>query len=77
MPMYSLLEYNGNYSNTSESLFQHYRDEPAFNNDGIFVGFEDNNTNDSFKFLKKTKKQVIQARMTQKSCNNRTIKTSQ
>ena len=66
MPMYSLLEYSGNYSDTSESLFQYYRDEPAFNNDGIFVGFEDNNANDSFKFKQNKKKQVIQARMTQK-----------
>ena len=29
MPMYNLIEYNDNYSKTSESLQQHYRDEPA------------------------------------------------
>ena len=58
MPMYSLLEYSGNYSNTSESLFQYYRDEPAFNNDVIFVGFEDNNTNDSLKFKQQQQKKT-------------------
>ena len=31
MPMYNLKEYSGNYVETSESLWQYYRDEP--NND--------------------------------------------
>ena len=31
MPMYNLIEYSGNYVETSESLWQYYRDEP--NND--------------------------------------------
>ena len=29
MPMYNLIEYSANYSKTSRSLWQYYRDEPA------------------------------------------------
>ena len=29
MPMYNLIEYSDNYSKTSGSLWQYYRDEPA------------------------------------------------
>ena len=31
MPMYDLIEYSDNYSKTSESLRQYYRDEPDDN----------------------------------------------
>ena len=31
MPMYHLIEYSDNYSKTSESLWQYYRDDPADN----------------------------------------------
>ena len=31
MPMYSLIEYNDNYSKTPENLWQYYRDEPNYN----------------------------------------------
>ena len=31
MPMYSLLEYCDNYSKTSGSLWQYYKDEPSDN----------------------------------------------
>ena len=31
MPMYNLIEYSDNYSKTSESLWQYYRDEPNDN----------------------------------------------
>ena len=31
MPMYNLIEYSDNYSKTSGSLWQHYRDEPNDN----------------------------------------------
>ena len=31
MPMYKLIEYSNNYSKTSGSLWQYYRDEPALN----------------------------------------------
>ena len=33
MPMYNLLEYNKNYSKTSGSLYNYYRDEP--NSDAV------------------------------------------
>ena len=32
MPIYNLIEYMNIYSKTSESLWQHYRDEPALDN---------------------------------------------
>ena len=31
MPMYNLIEYNHNYSKTSESLWQYYKDDPNDN----------------------------------------------
>ena len=41
MPMYNLIEYSDNYSETSGSLWQHYKDDPS-----------DNVANsESFKFL--------------------------
>ena len=41
MPVYNLIEYSENYSKTSGSLWQYYRDEPDDN------GLEDS---ESFKF---------------------------
>ena len=35
MPMYILIEYSDNYSKTSGSLRQHYRDEPFINNNDV------------------------------------------
>ena len=37
MPMYSLIKYSDNYSKTSASLWQYYKDIPAVNNDGDIV----------------------------------------
>ena len=37
MPMYNFIEYDDNYSKTSGSLWQHYRGEPASNNNGTAV----------------------------------------
>ena len=31
MPMYNLIEYGNNYSKTSGTLWQYYRDEPSHN----------------------------------------------
>ena len=31
MPMYNLIEYSDNYSKTSESLYEYYKDEPNDN----------------------------------------------
>ena len=51
MPMYNFIEYNDNYSKTSGSLWQYYRDEPALDNAGTLVNFPGNSA--SFKFKQK------------------------
>ena len=45
MPKYNLIEYNDNYSKTSGSLYQYYRDEPFLDNNGAIADFpaDDNN----------------------------------
>ena len=51
MPMYNLIEYRANYSKTSGSLWQYYKDIPLVNNGGDIVDFNGgDNTSDSFKF---------------------------
>ena len=52
MPMYNLIEYSDNYSETSESLWQYCKDIPAVNNHGDIVEFNGTNATDSFNFLK-------------------------
>ena len=49
MPMYNLIEYSNNYSKTSGSLWQYYKDIHA----GKIVDFTTTNTTDSFKFKTK------------------------
>ena len=44
MRMYSLIEYSDNYSKTSGSLWQYYRDKTALAN-GAIVNFPANNNN--------------------------------
>ena len=47
--MYFLIEYSNAYSETLESYWQYYRDEPALNNNGnIFDFTNDNNNSISF-----------------------------
>ena len=54
MPMYNLIKYSDNYSTTSRSLWQYYRDEPFLDNNGAIAGFAaDNNSSASFKFKTK------------------------
>ena len=54
MPMYNLIEYSNNYSNTSGSLWQYYRDELALINAGNFKKFYDGDNNSaSIKFKQK------------------------
>ena len=53
MPMYNLIEYSDNYSKTSGSLQQYYKDIPAVNNAGNIVDFTATNTTESFKFKTK------------------------
>ena len=51
MSMYSLIEQSNNYSKTSGSLWQYYRDEPILNNNYTLVNFPSNSV--SFKFKQK------------------------
>ena len=45
MPMYNLIEYSNNYSKTSGSLWQYYRDEPPLaNGDVVNFSTDDNNS---------------------------------
>ena len=37
IPVYNLIEYSNNYSKSSGSLWQYYRDEPALNDDGTVI----------------------------------------
>ena len=52
MPMYNVIEYSNNYSNTSGSLWQHCKNIPAANNNGEIVNFAVNNLTDSFNGIK-------------------------
>ena len=52
MPMYNLIGYSDNYSTTSASLWQFYRDEPFINEYGDVADFPtDNNKSASFSFF--------------------------
>ena len=53
MPMCNLMEYSDNYSKTSGSLWQYYKDIPAVNSDGDIVDFNEANATDSFNFKTK------------------------
>ena len=39
MPMYNLMEYGDNYSKTTGSLWQYYRDEPFLDANGNMADF--------------------------------------
>ena len=43
MHMYNLIEYSDAHSKTSGSLWQYYRDEPAWDNNGNIIDFLDDN----------------------------------
>ena len=47
MPMYNLIEYSDNYSETSGSLWQYRKDIPVVDNDGN-INFNGANNTDSF-----------------------------
>ena len=53
-PMYNLIEYSDNYSKTSTSLWQCYKEIPAVNDNGDIVDFNGANATDSFQFKTKT-----------------------
>ena len=48
MQMYNLIEYSDDYSETSGSLWQYYKDILAVNNNGNIVNFDEANVTDSF-----------------------------
>ena len=50
MPMDNLLEFSDNYSKTSGSLWQYFKDIPAVDDDGNIINFNGANNTDSFKF---------------------------
>ena len=52
--MYKLIENSDNYSETSGSIWQYYRDEPALTNAGAIANFSAAYNNASFKFKQKT-----------------------
>ena len=52
MPMYNLKEQSDNYSKTSGSLWQYYKDEPILDDNGLDFPADDNNCT-SFKFKTK------------------------
>ena len=54
MPMYNLLEYSDNYSKTSGSLWQYYRDEPVLTDTGAIADFSAADNSSLFKFKQKT-----------------------
>ena len=50
MSMYNLIEYSDNYSKTSGSLSQYFKEIPAVDGEGIIVIFNGTNDTDSFNF---------------------------
>ena len=50
MPMYNLIEYSDNYSETSGSLWQYCEDIPAVDNNNAIVNFAEKKLTDSFNF---------------------------
>ena len=48
--MYNLIAYSINYSKTSGSLWQCYRNEPVADDDGSIVDFRDDLDGASFKY---------------------------
>ena len=54
MPMYNLMDYSDNFSRTSGSLWQYYRDEPDLTDNGGIKNFHvGDNNRASFKFKQK------------------------
>ena len=53
MPMYNLIEYSDNYSKTTRSLWQYWKEISAINDDGVIVNFNGANATDSFNFKNK------------------------
>ena len=54
MPVFNLIEYSDNYSQTSRSLWPYYKDEPFINDTGVIIDVSDDPDNVSFKYKQKT-----------------------
>ena len=54
LPMYILIRYSDNYSETSRILRQYYRDEPVLTDAGAIAYFTGNNTSYLFNFKEKS-----------------------
>ena len=65
MPMYNLIKNRGNYSKTSGSLWEFYRDEPFMNNDDTISDSPPDNNNSA---LSKFKTRIA-ARIGNDDCN--------
>ena len=77
MPLYNLIEHSGAYSKTSWSLWQYYRYEPALDNNGNIIDFNDDNNNSaSFKFKQKTTGETGTEKGSKRCWNNAFIKIS-
>ena len=57
-PVYNLIEYSDDYSNTSGSLWQYFKEIPAAKNAGNIVDFNGANATDSFNFKTKITSQT-------------------
>ena len=53
MAMYILIEYNDNYSKTSRSLWQYYRNEPALTDADAIANFHAAHNSALYKFKQK------------------------
>ena len=64
MPIYNLIEYSGNYSKTSGSLWQYYRDE-LFINNGAIIDVPDDPDNNPENINKKwqVKEEIMEQKM--------------
>ena len=49
--MYNLIEYSNNCFKKSESLWQYFRDEPAIEDDGVIIDFNEANPTKFFNSL--------------------------
>ena len=53
MLLYNLIQYSDNYSKTSGSLWQYYRDEPALTDSGAIANFHASDNSALFKYKRK------------------------
>ena len=71
MPMYNLIQYSDNYSDSSESLYQFKREESPMNNDGNPLNVALNNDSSSFKY-----KASLLGKATDADGNDRSLKNT-